>query len=67
MNYDNKQKLLFLICNSNIIGSGNDRTTPQIVLDTLRVDPRLDLKSLLFKSVGEDHHQIDYRRTCSGL
>jgi chitin synthase len=62
-NYDNKQKLLFLICDGNIIRSGNDRTTPQIVLDILRVDPKLDLKPLLFKLVGEGSHQINYSKT----
>ncbi|KIK31746.1 glycosyltransferase family 2 protein [Suillus luteus UH-Slu-Lm8-n1] len=31
LNYDDKRKLLFIICDGNIIGSGNDCTTPRIV------------------------------------
>ncbi|KJA13420.1 glycosyltransferase family 2 protein [Hypholoma sublateritium FD-334 SS-4] len=33
--HDDKRKLLFIICDGNIIGSGNDRTTPRIVLGIL--------------------------------
>lgn len=42
LNHDDKHKLIFIICDGNIIGSGNDRTTPRIVLDILGVDPALD-------------------------
>ena len=42
LNYDDEWQLMFIICNGNIIGSGNDHTTPQIVLDILCVDPKLD-------------------------
>ncbi|KDQ21971.1 glycosyltransferase family 2 protein [Pleurotus ostreatus PC15] len=34
---DNKRKLIFVICDDNIIGSGKDRTTLRIVSDTLGV------------------------------
>lgn len=67
LNYDDKRKLLFLICDGNIIGSGNDRTTPRIVLDILGVDPKLDPEPLLFKSVGEGSRQINYGKVYSGL
>ncbi|KAF5373988.1 hypothetical protein D9615_009892 [Tricholomella constricta] len=53
LNYDDKRKLIFIICDGNIIGSGNDRTTPRIVLDILGIDLKLDPEPLLFKSVGE--------------
>ncbi|KAF9063365.1 hypothetical protein BDP27DRAFT_239036 [Rhodocollybia butyracea] len=42
LNYDDKWKLIFIICEGNITGSRNDRTTPQIVQDILGVDPKLD-------------------------
>lgn len=65
--YDDKRKLLFIICDGNIIGSGNDRTTPRIVLDILGVDPKLDPEPLLFKSVGEGSKQLNYGKVYSGL
>ncbi|KAG0272981.1 hypothetical protein BGZ95_011225 [Linnemannia exigua] len=39
LRYDDKRKLLFVIADGMIIGSGNDRPTPRIVLDILGVDP----------------------------
>ncbi|KAI6101709.1 glycosyltransferase family 2 protein [Pisolithus croceorrhizus] len=47
MRYDDKRKLLFIICDGNIIGSGNDRPTPRIVLDILGVDPKVDPEPLI--------------------
>ncbi|KAJ1960807.1 hypothetical protein GGI12_003602 [Dipsacomyces acuminosporus] len=35
LHYDDKRKLLFVICDGMIVGSGNDRPTPRIVLDIL--------------------------------
>jgi len=67
LDYDDKRKLLFIICDGNIIGSGNDRTTPRIVLDILGVDPKLDPEPLLFKSVGEGSKQLNYGKVYSGL
>ncbi|KAI9508915.1 glycosyltransferase family 2 protein [Russula earlei] len=67
LHYDDKRKLLFIICDGNIIGSGNDRTTPRIVLDILGVDPKLDPEPLLFKSIGEGSRQINYGKVYSGL
>ncbi|THH29875.1 hypothetical protein EUX98_g4302 [Antrodiella citrinella] len=67
LNYDDKRKLMFLICDGNIIGTGNDRTTPRIVLDILGVDPKLDPEPCLFKSIGEGSKQINYGKVYSGL
>lgn len=67
LNYDDKRKLIFIICDGNIIGSGNDRTTPRIVLDILGVDPKLDPEPLLFKSIGEGSRAINYAKVYSGL
>ncbi|KAJ2403393.1 hypothetical protein GGI10_005767, partial [Coemansia sp. RSA 2530] len=35
LDYDDKHRLMFIICDGNIVGSGNDRSTPRIVLDIL--------------------------------
>ncbi|KAJ7066810.1 glycosyltransferase family 2 protein [Mycena belliarum] len=67
LNYDDKRKLIFIICDGNIIGSGNDRTTPRIVLDILGVDSKLDPEPLLFKSVGEGSKALNYGKVYSGL
>ncbi|KAF7317673.1 Glycosyltransferase family 2 protein [Mycena kentingensis (nom. inval.)] len=67
LNYDDKRKLIFIICDGNIIGSGNDRTTPRIVLDILGIDPKLDPEPLMFKSVGEGSKAINYGKIYSGL
>ncbi|KAF7366368.1 Glycosyltransferase family 2 protein [Mycena sanguinolenta] len=56
--YDDKWKLIFIICDGNIIGSRNDRTTPRIVLDILDIDPKLGPEPLLFKSF--EGHVVPY-------
>ncbi|KAE9387335.1 hypothetical protein BT96DRAFT_1005213 [Gymnopus androsaceus JB14] len=67
LNYDDKRKLIFIICDGNITGSGNDHTTPRIVLDILGVDPSLDPEPLMFKSVGEGARALNYGKVYSGL
>lgn len=67
LHYDDKRKLMFIICDGNIIGSGNDRTTPRIVLDILGVDPKIDPEPLMFRSIGEGSKQINYGKVYSGL
>lgn len=61
LKYDDKRKLLFVICDGMIVGSGNDRPTPRIVLDILGVE-NLDPDPLLFKSLGEGSKQLNYVR-----
>jgi chitin synthase len=65
--YDDKRNLLFIICDGNIVDSGNDRPTPRIVLDILGVDPGLDPEPLVFKSIGEGSKQLNYGKIYSGL
>lgn len=67
LNYDDKRKLIFIICDGNIIGAGNNRPTPRIVLDILGVDPKLDPEPLIFKSIGEGSKQLNYGKIYSGL
>ncbi|KAJ2683141.1 hypothetical protein H4R19_007032, partial [Coemansia spiralis] len=42
LEYIDKHKLMFIICDGNIVGSGNEKSTPRIVLDILGVDPEYD-------------------------
>lgn len=65
--YDNKRKLICVICDGVIVGKGNDRPTPKIVLDILGVDPKVDPPALPFKSVGAGSEQLNYGKVYSGL
>ena len=65
--YDNKRKLICVICDGMIVGGGNDRPTPKIVLDILGVDPKTDPPALPFKSVGNGSEQLNYGKVYSGL
>ncbi|KAF2772182.1 chitin synthase [Teratosphaeria nubilosa] len=67
LQYDNKRKLLCVICDGMIVGGGNDRPTPKIVLDILGVDPKVDPPALPFKSVGVGAEQLNYGKVYSGL
>ena len=67
LQYDNKRKLLCVMCDGMIVGGGNDRPTPKIVLDVLGVDPKIDPPALPFKSVGTGSDQLNYGKVYSGL
>jgi chitin synthase len=67
LQYDDKRKLLFLICDGMIVGSGNELPTPRIVLDILGVDPKINPEPLMFKSVAEGSKQLNYGKVYSGL
>jgi chitin synthase len=67
LQYDNKRKLICVICDGIIVGKGNDRPTPKIVLDILGVDPKVDPPALPFKSVGTGSEQLNYGKVYSGL
>ncbi|EEP81671.1 chitin synthase 6 [Uncinocarpus reesii 1704] len=67
LQYDNKRKLICVVCDGMIVGGGNDRPTPKIVLDILGVDPKIDPPALPFKSVGVGSEQLNYGKVYSGL
>jgi chitin synthase len=67
LQYDSKRKLLCVICDGMIVGGGNDRPTPKIVLDILGVDPKIDPPALPFRSVGQGSDQLNYGKVYSGL
>lgn len=50
-----------------IIGSGNDRPTPRIVLDILGVDSSVDPEPVAFQSLGDNNQQLNYAKVYSGL
>jgi chitin synthase len=67
LRYDDKRKLLLVICDGNIVGAGNDRPTPRIVLDILGADPALDPEPLSFLSLGDGAKQHNMGKVYSGL
>ncbi|KAI8988154.1 chitin synthase-domain-containing protein [Mycotypha africana] len=67
LRYDDKRKLLFLVCDGMIVGSGNDRPTPRIVLDILGVESTVDPEPLSFLSLGEGIKQHNMAKIYSGL
>ncbi|PVV04877.1 hypothetical protein BB560_000609 [Smittium megazygosporum] len=67
LKYDDKSKLIFIICDGMIMGSGNDRPTPRIVLDILGVDPDEDSEALSYFALGEGMKQHNMAKVYSGL
>ncbi|KAI8929269.1 chitin synthase-domain-containing protein, partial [Entophlyctis helioformis] len=67
LDYSDKRRLLFVICDGMIIGAGNDRPTPRIVLDILGVDPSVQAASVAFQSLGDGSKQLNYGKVYSGL
>ncbi|KAF8856332.1 chitin synthase [Acephala macrosclerotiorum] len=67
MKYDDKRKLLVIVCDGMIIGQGNDKPTPRIVLDILGVADTVDPEPLSFESLGEGMKQHNMGKVYSGL
>ena len=67
MKYDDKRKLLVVVCDGMIIGQGNDRPTPRIVLDILGVSETVDPEPLSFESLGDGMKQHNMGKVYSGL
>ena len=67
MKYDDKRKLLVVVCDGMIIGQGNDKPTPRIVLDILGVSETIDPEPLSFESLGEGMKQHNMGKVYSGL
>ncbi|GAA5844952.1 hypothetical protein JCM9279_000054 [Rhodotorula babjevae] len=67
LNYDDKRKLIMVICDGMIVGAGNDRPTPRIVLDILGVDQTVEPDPLMYKAVAEGSKQLNYGKVWSGL
>ncbi|PVU85789.1 hypothetical protein BB560_006902 [Smittium megazygosporum] len=67
LSYDDKRKLIFVVCDGMIMGAGNDRTTPQIVLDILGADKTLHPEPLSYLALGEGQKQHNMAKVYTGL
>ena len=65
--YDDKRKLLFIICDGMIVGAGNDRPTPRIVLDILGASRDISPPALSCEGLGEGMQQHNMAKVYSGL
>lgn len=67
MRYDDKRKLIFVICDGYLMGAGNDLPTPEIVLEVLGHNPDDVPEPRSFVSLGEGMRQHNMARVYSGL
>ncbi|PVU93649.1 hypothetical protein BB561_003141 [Smittium simulii] len=67
LDYNDTRKLIFVICDGNIVGTGNDRPTPRIVLDMLGVDPDYDPPARDCLAIAEDSLEHNRAKVYSGL
>ena len=68
LDYDNRRKLIVLICDGMITGAGNDRPTPEIALDILGVDEtRVETKLCAYHAIAEGSRELNYAKVYSGL
>jgi chitin synthase len=65
--YDDKRKLIVVICDGMVIGAGNDKSTPGIVLSVLGHDPAQEPEALSFISLGDGSKQHNMGKVYSGL
>lgn len=65
--YDDKRKLLVVICDGMIVGAGNERPTPRIVLDVLGTSPDVDPQAYSFESLGDGDKQHNMAKVYTGL
>ncbi|KAJ2617124.1 hypothetical protein H4S08_000448 [Coemansia sp. RSA 1365] len=67
LEYQDNHKLIFIACDGNIIGSGNDKPTPRIVLDILGVDPEYDPPGRDYLAIAEGSRRHNIGKVYSGL
>ncbi|KAI9216513.1 P-loop containing nucleoside triphosphate hydrolase protein, partial [Blastocladiella britannica] len=66
--YDDTRKLLFIVADGMIKGSGNEKPTPDLVLDILGVpDSHRDVASFSYHSIGDGSKAHNKVRIYSGL
>lgn len=66
-NYDDKRKLLVVICDGMIVGAGNEKPTPRIVLDILGAPENADPPAYPMEALGEGDKQYNVGKIYTGL
>lgn len=66
--YHDKRKLLFIVADGLITGAGNDKSTPEIVLEMLNIDEEMgDPEALGYISLDEGARQNNMAKVFVGL
>jgi chitin synthase len=66
--YEHSKKLLFIIADGMVTGSGNDRPTFQVLMDILGVEGSLDsYPAFQYESLGEDKDMVNRAVVISGF
>jgi chitin synthase len=66
--YDDTKKLLFIVADGTIKGSGNEKPTPDLVLDILGVpDDQRNVQSFSYHAIGEGSKAHNKAKVFSGL
>ncbi|KAJ3030381.1 hypothetical protein HDV00_008961 [Rhizophlyctis rosea] len=65
--YDPARMLLWVVCDGMVVGSGNKRPTPSLVLEVLGVDTRTRVEPIIFQSLGDGDMQLNRAKVYSGL
>ncbi|KAJ3307378.1 hypothetical protein HDV03_000026 [Kappamyces sp. JEL0829] len=65
--YENDRKLLFIIADGMVTGSGNDFPTPTILLDFLKPSSSLDPPAFMYESLGEGEDMVNRAKVYSGI
>ncbi|KAI8809058.1 chitin synthase-domain-containing protein, partial [Cladochytrium replicatum] len=66
--YNNAKKLLFIVADGIITGKGNAKSTPDILIDMLDLDPVIgrDPKPFAYQAVGHDHKKYNMAKVYCG-
>ena len=67
MDYEDEKKLLFVICDGMLIGSGNDKPTVRIVLDILGVSADIDPEPLSYLAIADGPRRHNQAKVYAGL
>ncbi|PRT55224.1 Chitin synthase 8 [Wickerhamiella sorbophila] len=65
--YDDKRKILVIVCDGNIRGAGNDKTTPELVLDILGGSEGQDPPALSLEGLGDGDQQYNMGKIYYGV
>ncbi|KAI9094005.1 chitin synthase 6 [Phlyctochytrium arcticum] len=67
LEYDDTRKLLFIVADGIVQGAGNDRPTPDLVLQTLGMDPNTPAEPMEYVAIAEGSKGYNRAKVYSGL
>ncbi|KAI8069424.1 chitin synthase-domain-containing protein [Gongronella butleri] len=65
--YSNKHKIFFVVCDGLIVGSGESKSTPDIVVDMMDIDPAMaDPKPVSYMAIADGEKQLNMAKVYAG-